>query len=52
MSACEYELVVLRPEDFDEVISFIDKHFLTQNPLVRILICMYSVVSGGEESDR
>ena len=34
MLDCEF--VVLSPENFEEVVTFHDKHFLPQNPLVKV----------------
>ena len=36
MSECENELVVLKSENFEEVVTFLDKHFFTREPLVSI----------------
>ena len=33
MSDCEYELMVLKPEDFEEVAVFLDKHYFTRDPI-------------------
>ena len=31
----EYEFVILKPENFEEVATFLDKHFFPRDPLVR-----------------
>ncbi|CAB4015261.1 Hypothetical predicted protein [Paramuricea clavata] len=36
MNDCEYELVVLKPEDFEEVAMFLDNHFITREPVESI----------------
>ena len=47
MNNCGYDLVVLKPEDFEQVAVFLDNHFYcfdSRNPLVRIIIFRFDMI--------
>jgi hypothetical protein len=47
MNNCGYDLVVLKPEDFEQVAVFLDNHYYcfdSRNPLVRIIIFRFDMI--------
>ena len=43
MSDCKYKLEVLNTNDFEEVATFLDKHYYTRDPLVSISTCSITI---------